>query len=99
MLKFVEEGEEEQKNSGKDVHRRLDFGEAAMASAERHESHDRIKQLAKEQTLQAERYKADLEPPKGKDQFTDDLFFHVFCHVEDNVVEKVEDRKFVDFDK
>ena len=41
-----------------------------------------------------------MEPTKGTTNVNcDDQFFHVFCHVDEGVIEKVEDRKFADFDK
>ena len=55
--------------------------------------------------LQAEQFKANITaPPKGN-EFTpilvenDDDFFHITCHVEHNLKEKIERGDFVDLEK
>ena len=88
----------------KEVHRRLDFGH----SSREHDSTDRMseeeinRRQAKDRIVEAEKYKASIELPRGNCNSqiidTDDEFLHLTCHVEQNLVDKVEAKNFVELD-
>ena len=108
LNKFLNEirlGTSAEQTKTKDVRRHLDFSQDRNNSTRDRPklSDDEIRQRARDRIIEAERYKAALEPPKGNPipQCTnnDDNFVHVVCHVEDSVIERVEDKKIVDFDK
>ena len=59
------------------------------------------RQLAKERIIEAEKYKADIELPRGRNfnyTETDDEFLHLTCHIEQNIIDKVESKSFVELD-
>ena len=94
----------------KDVHRRLDFGRSCEPPQEKDTESDdeRYRRLARERVIEAEKYKANIEIPKGKDnqninqcprvEDTDDEFIHITCHVDQGLIDKVEDKQFVELD-
>ena len=52
--------------------------------------------------LEAEKFKASVQPPKGNDQqFTqdDDEFFHLSCHIDANLKKRIENGEFVELDR
>ena len=58
------------------------------------------KQRANQTIIQAEKFKATVENPKGKDQLiTDDEFFHVTCHVDSALKLKIENGEYVELEK
>ena len=72
---------------------------------------DSMKERAKNSTLTSEKFKATIEPPKRRmsgDSYifnnepsvlTDDDFFHLTCHIDVSVKEKMERGEFVDLEK
>ena len=59
--------------------------------------------LAEQLILDAERFKASVQPPKGNYQVhnveDDDEFFHLTCHLDGNLKTKIENGEFVDLDR
>ena len=59
-------------------------------------------ELAEKIVVQAEQFKASIAPPKGMDKSlseTDDNFFHITCHVDPSLKEKIEQGGFVELEK
>ena len=107
FLNQIRLGNEDRSNRG--AHRRLDFSDSTIGG-ERESDEDRNRRLARERILEAEKYKANIEIPKGKSDFCDqvetahrisdddDEFLHLTCHVDAAVIEKVETKQFVELD-
>ena len=59
------------------------------------------KQVSDKFILEAEHFRANVEPPvKGMyDTLDDDNYFHLACHVDENLKEKIEHGEFVDLEK
>ena len=69
--------------------------------------------IAAKLLIEAEKFKATLNPPEGKEEITDfkgvendceelledDDFFHIACHVDQNLKDKIERGKFVELEK
>ena len=58
--------------------------------------------LAEKIVVQAEQFKASIAPPKGMDKSlseTDDDFFHITCHVDPSLKEKIEQGGFMELEK
>ena len=70
-------------------------------------SKDDAHEIGNQMIVDAERRKISLEQPKGKDVIgkehytdqVDDEFFHVTCHIDQSLKEKIEAGKFVDLEK
>ena len=101
----------EDQNRDRGAHRRLDFGESGQQHRETDE--ERNRRLARERIVEAEKYKAEIEIPKGKEIYItrddaneimrklsdeDDEFLHITCHVDQAIIDKVENKQFVNLD-
>ena len=71
--------------------------EEGIPSTSSQDSHSR--HLADRAVIEVERFKASVAPPKGMIDDNDDDFFHVTCHVDANIIQKIEKGEFVDLDK
>ena len=97
----VQEVEENEAPQGKPVQRRLDYEEAIdLAEPAPGPS---VQDQARERIINAEKFKAQIEAPRGIDLDAkilddDDLMF-VSCNVEENTIEKVEKGKFFEMDR
>ena len=62
----------------------------------RDEAHSRADEIL----LSAEKFKANIEKPTSNNpQLTDDQFFHLLCHVDTNLVSKIEKGEYVDLER
>ena len=61
---------------------------------------DSARKSADKYILEAEHFKANVEKPTGTSLgLSDDSFFHLLCHVDPNVVTKIENGEYVDLEK
>ena len=61
---------------------------------------DAAKERANQMILEAERYRASIEKPQGKQpEISDDDFFHLTCHVDNTIRSKIEKGEFVELEK
>ena len=72
---------------------------------ENEEGSEDARRLAKRMVVEAEQYKATIKKPQGNDtdndnvNLSDDDFFHLVCHVDGNLRQKIEKGQFVDLEK
>ena len=88
------------------VHRRLNFDDQESGSTEGEEAAKTdMKQKAQDRVVQAEKFRADLQAPKGKEPIfvyienEDDKFLHVICHLEESLRIKIKKGEFVELEK
>ena len=108
-------GERDRDGQSRDrgAHRRLDFGESSGQQQQKETEEERNRRLARERIVEAEKYKAEIEIPKGTETSInhnvankfqrivsdeDDKFLHITCHVDQSVIDKVENKQFVTMD-
>ena len=61
---------------------------------------DAVRESANQCIIEAERFKASIEKPTGMNiDLSDDSFFHMLCHLDPNVVTKIENGEYVDLEK
>ena len=69
---------------------------------------EQARESANEAILQAERYRAEIEQPQGRNLFqnppqgrvlSDDNFFHITCHVDSATKKKIENGEFIELEK
>ena len=99
FLNNIRLGNKDTDNTG--AHRQLNFEE----EKEKPERPD-MKQKAQERILQAEKFRAEVQAPKGKDspiiiyvENEDDKFLHVTCHLEETIKCKIKRGEYVELDK
>ena len=98
-----EKDRQEERRNETGAHRRLDF------SNEKQEEilvPERIREEARKRVIDAEKYKAKLEPPKGRNLefpecplLEDDDFLHVSCDVDDNITVIIKKGQFIEMAK
>ena len=102
QIRLGKQSEENEKDAGaeKPVHRRLDFGEAATAAQQKRDEEERLREETKRRIVEAEKLKAAMELPRGRQNVDDDdEFLHITCGIDPAVVELCEQGKFVDLEK
>ena len=69
---------------------------------------EQARESANEAILQAEKYRAEIEQPQGRNLFqnlpqgrvlSDDDFFHITCHVDSATKKKIENSEFIELEK
>ena len=105
ILNNIRIGTDKNQQEEKNIQRRLNFDEEEKGEKARMEPD--VKQLAKDRILQAEKFRASVEAPKGRDsnpfyvfiENEDDKFLHVTCHIEETIKIKIKKGEFVELEK
>ena len=101
-------GQDDRRSAGDNqrVKRRLDFNDEVGSDPQPTCSSQMEKQKSRERILQAEKFRAQVEAPKGMYNFgnynpivDDDEFMHVTCHLDEASVETVEQLKYIELEK
>ena len=83
------------------------FGNPGLSSAIEVAGRDHAQEKMDHALLEAEKYKAAIVAPGESDnrddnmsqEISDDDFFHLTCHINPNLIQKIENGEFVDLDK